>query len=477
MTLGRGIFNRTKPVPSAMPGHGAERMNQARSYFRATNRPLAIWGFLLLVGALVAQLLPPVIRSNNVFNGGSTILLGLYSLIGFLFLRNSFRITFPIFVLGLIQIWSAATVFLGPPVLALDVKLGRNIWWPTFVMMPYLAAFVLCAIDTRWRSRLLNFILGVALVCAVVGLMQFLKLPGMDRLTNLYVNLDDLATFGLESRSHGLSTHPYHLSAQCILGMGIVASNLMTRKLKTTEILMYAILSSGLIVAQARSFYIAWAVLTLITVIMIYKRDKAQFFKVCSVMAAVIVLLVVIFPEKLSYGLSGKNTINEGRMSQWMRADELSAEFPITGIGPKETVFGSGKDLSGGGRWWTLYTESGYRMARVSGGFIELGLLILLVLSSLYLSFKVAGDSDADPVRRRAAFAGVYYVTALGVGLYITNILENELMTYYGLTLAALIAPQVAEVWKYHRDKERNSLRRLVAGRRTLSLKGKRGTA
>lgn len=474
--VGRGILNRTRPTSVAGIGHGTERASMARNYFRAMNRPLAVWGCVLLFGALIAQLMPPVIRANNVFNGALTFALGLYALIGFLFLRNSFRITFPIFLLGLIQIWIVCTVFLGPPVLALDVKLGRNLWWPTFVMMPYLAAFVLCTIDVRWRARLLNFILWVSLFSAFVGLLQFFKVPGIQAITSLYVDLEGLTTFGLEQRSHGLSTHPYHLSAQCILGIGIVASNLINRKLTTAEILMYAVLSAGLVVAQARSFYIAWAVLTIVTLGLIFWRDKAQFFKVFSLMTAVVLLLVVVFPEKLSYGLSGKNTINEGRMAQWERADELSAQFPITGIGPKETVFGSGKDFSGGGRWWTLYTESGYRMSRVSGGFIELGLLILLVLSSMYLTIKVSRDKNAENFRRRAAFAGIYYMLALGVGLYITNIIENELMTYYGLVLAALVAPLTSEIWKSHQEREKNTIRSLVAGRQARVLKARQSS-
>jgi|GEM_PF-6835767 len=469
MVRGQGLFRKTRPSPVVTPGHGAEQLNATRLYFRSANRPLAIWGAVLLLGALLAQLLPPVIRANNVFNGGLTITLGLYSLIGFLFLRNSFRLTLPVFILGLIQIWIVATVFLGPTILALDVKLGRNIWWPTFVMMPYFAAFVLCTIDVRWRDRILSFILGVSCFCAFVGLMQFFKLPGMESITNLYVNLEDLATYGLEQRSHGLSTHPYHLSAQCILGLGIVSSHLMYRSLKMWEIWAYALLSAGLVVAQARTFYIIWALLTIVTLCFIFWRNKAQFFKVFSVMAFVVVALVVVFPEKLSYGLSNKNTINEGRMEQWERADDLSAQFPVTGIGPKETVFGSGKDLSGGGRWWTLYTESGYRMSRVSGGYIELTLLISLVLSCLYLSFKVAKNPNVEEARRRAAFAGVYYMIALGVGLYITNIIENELMTYYGLVLAGVIAPRAKEIWVAQTSKRRK-LHRLVADRRTLPL-------
>ena len=116
------------------PGYGSAQLTLRQNYFKAGNRPLAIGGALLVITALIVQLTPPVIRSSNVFNGLVSAALALYVLVGFLYLRNSFRITFPIFVLGLIQVWIASTVFLGPQIFALEMKLGRNIWWPAFIM-------------------------------------------------------------------------------------------------------------------------------------------------------------------------------------------------------------------------------------------------------------------------------------------------------------------------------------------------------
>lgn len=435
------------PAPLT-PGQGSKTMASAQNYFRGLNRPLVIGGSVLLLGALLAQLVPPAIRSSNVFNGLLSACLGVFSIIGFLFLRTKFRITAPAFILALIQIWIVVTVFLGPTVFTLELKLGRNIWWPAFVLMPYLAAFVMVAIEPRFRQRLLNFMLGVCAFAAFIGVLQFIKFPGTYQLSMLYNDFITLKELGLDKRSHGLSTHPFHLSAQCILGCGIIASNLLFRKLTVWEVALYALLSAGLIVAQARSFYAVWVIITLITLGLIFVRSKPQFLVILCLMGGIIVGIVGAFPEQLSYGLSGKNTINEGRMGQWMRADYLSNEYPITGIGPKETVFGSGKDRTGGGRWWTLYTESGYRMSRVSGGIIGLSLLLSLVLTSIYLSFRVFIDPNVDPDRRRAAFAGFYYMIAMSIGLYITNIVENELITYYGMALAGIVAPQMGEVFR-----------------------------
>ena len=463
----KALFNRQRLTSALEPGYGARKFSEARSFYHAVNKPLVISGSILVIGALLVQLLPPVIRSSNVFNGAVTACLALYSLIGFLFLRNSFRVTFPILVLGLIQIWIVATIFLSPQVFGLELKLGRNIWWPSFVMMPYFAAFILVALDQRWRERLLSFLLIICVFTALVGILQFLKFPGTQTLSNWYVDLEDLKTFGLEKRSHGLSTHPFHLSAQCIMGLGIVAGNLLFRKLKPVEIFYYAVLSAGLIVAQARTFYIAWAIVTLVTMGLLLWRSKPQFFAILGLISVVLIGLIVAFPEQLSYGLSGKNTISEGRMQQWNRADELSSLYPLTGIGPKETVFGSGKDFSGSGRWWTLYTESGYRMSRVSGGYIGLGLMILMVISCSWLALRVTIQKNADEVRRRAAFAGTYFMFAMAIGLYITNIVENELMTYYGLVLAALVSPQIGEIWKTRKRRNIRTLKRLTVNRET----------
>lgn len=452
-------------------GQGVQGMSSHRAYYRALNKPLAVGGSFLLIAALVAQLLPPTVRSSNVFNGLLAGSLGLFSLVGLLFLRNKFRISFTAFILAMIQIWIVVTVFIGPTVFGLELKLGRNIWWPLFVLMPYMAAFVLVALDVRWRERMLRFMLGVCVFTAFVALLQFLKFPGTFYLSTLYTDLEGLKAFGLDKRSHGLSTHPFHLSAQCILGCGIVASKLLFRKLKVLEILYYAILSSGLVVAQARSFYVVWALITIITVVMLFRRHPVQGISILCIMGALIGGVIVAFPKQMSYGLSGKNTIVEGRQAQWMRADYLSGEYPVTGIGPKETVFGSGTDLSGGGRWWSLYTESGYRMSRVSGGFVGLGLVLLLVLSTLYLSFRVFRDPNAEPMRRRAAFAGFYFTIAIGIGMYITNIVENELITYYGMALAGLVAPQMSEVFKGQMGRTSKYLKRFAQARERLPVK------
>lgn len=455
---------------SLSPGYGSKAM-AAQTYFRGLNRPLAIGGTLLLIGALLAQLIPPSIRANNIFNGAVAGSLGLYSIVGFLFLRTKFRITTPAFILALIQVWIAVTVFISPQVFSLEMKIGRNLWWPAFILMPYLVAFVLVAIEPRFRPRLLNFIMIVCGITAFIGVLQFIKFPGTYQLSMLYTDLNSLgmADQGLENRSHGLSTHPFHLAAQCILGCGIVASQLLFRRLSSWEVFLYALLSAGVIVAQARSFYVAWLVVTLITLVLVFLRSKPQFVVILCLFVSLVASLVLAFPQQLSYGLGGKNTIKEGRMEQWIRSDELSDRYPLTGVGPKETVFGSGKDRSGGGRWWTPYTESGYRMSRVSGGIVGLSLLILLVLSTIYLAQKVARDESADPDRRRAAFAGCYYMIAVGVGLYITNMVESEVVTYYGMALAGIAAPQIGEVFRSNRGRAKLYQKRMASARERLS--------
>jgi hypothetical protein len=241
------------------------------------------------------------------------------------------------------------------------------------------------------------------------------------------------------------------------------------RKLSALDIFYYMVLSGGLVVAQARSFYIAWILVTVITMALILRRDLGQFLIIISIMITLISSLIMLFPEQMSYGISGKNTIAEGRMAQWIRADELSERFPITGIGPKETVFGSGTDLSGGGRWYSLYTESGYRMGRVSGGFIGLSLIVILMATSLFLAFQVLRDKGADQIRRRGAFASFYFLIAISIGLYITNIFENELMTFYGMTLAAIVAPQLHEIYKAQRNKRGVLVARIARARARMA--------
>lgn len=428
-------------------------MGGARTYFKGLNGPLIVVGSVLVFAALALQLLPPGIRSNNVFNGIVAVALCFFSFIGFLFLRSKFRITMPVFILSLIQIWIVITVFLGPQVFMTELKLGRNIWWPSFVLMPYFATFVMVALEPRFRERLFKFILGVCVVSAAIAVLQFFRFPGMYQLFTYYIKAEYLVVQDIGIRFHGLTTHPFHLAAQCILGCGLVASNLLFRRLTPWEVFLYALFSAGVVVAQSRTFYVSWALLTIYTLVLVFLRNKPQFLVIVCMMGALVAGLVVTFPEQLSYGLGNKNTIREGRMTQWNRADDLSSQFPVTGIGPKETVFGSGKDFMGGGRWVTYYTESGYRMSRVSGGFFGLFLLISLVGTIMFISWRMYRDKSISQIRRQAAFAGFYYIIALAIGLYITNIVESEVITYYGMALAAIVAPQMGEVYRSARGR------------------------
>jgi len=85
------------------------------------------------------------------------------------------------------------------------------------------------------------------------------------------------------------------------------------------------------------------------------------------------------------------------------------------------------------------------------------------------LSFQVLRDKAADPMRRRAAFAGFCFMIAIAIGLYITNIFENELMTYYGMTVAAIVAPQVHEIFKSQRNRRSAYVVRLAQARERMA--------
>ena len=85
------------------PAYGTLTVAGSRPYFRSVNKPLVVGGSVLIIGALLAQLLPPAIRSNIVVNGVIAGMLGLYSVIGFLHLRNKFRMSTPAIILGFVH--------------------------------------------------------------------------------------------------------------------------------------------------------------------------------------------------------------------------------------------------------------------------------------------------------------------------------------------------------------------------------------
>src|SRR6185503_1126344 len=169
-------------------------------------------------------------------------------------------------------VWNRiAFVIVAPQIVPYGI-LGRHLYWPILLALPYFVLGSIIILDPSWRTRALKILFWFSFLSALVGIAQFLRVPGFAALQAYYsplsISRDFFGDVPNLYRAVGLSTHPFILAAQCIFGMELIGSNLLYRKLFPIEIFSFVIFLGALFVAQSRAYY-ASAVILLIVVLVL----------------------------------------------------------------------------------------------------------------------------------------------------------------------------------------------------------------
>jgi O-antigen ligase len=298
------------------------------------------------------------------------------------------------------------------------------------------------------------------MVSAVIGIAQFLRIPGFAALQAYYSPLSTRLDFWGDApnlyRAVGLTMHPYVLAAQCIFGMALIGSNLLQRKLFPQEIFSFVIFLGALFVAQSRAYYASALLLLIVVLVLMYRRDKVVFFSSIAAMAVCGILIVTVFPKRLEYGFRGSTLTQSGRLERWDAPIRAVHEFPLSGVGPNQALFGNeGRNAMLENRRRLEYPENGYRMVLGTMGLPGLSIMLAGLFGSLFLAVKVVRNRSAELLQRRMAFVGGLYVVSILIALNITNLFENELLTYLGVCTAAICLPDVGKAFQSVRSKRR----------------------
>lgn len=447
--IGSGHVNPGTKTVSSPIGSRLGRSGEGprtRAYEQKRNRPVLVLGQAFFVILTITMAFPIYLRNTQQFTALYVAISLFYVLLAAGITRQIVRPLFPVTIILCIQVWMIICYLaVSPYVVPLPI-VGRHLYWPILTILPYFALGSICLIDPSFREKALKILFYFCLINALVGIGQFLRLPGFHALQVFFspgsMGLDYFGDMPNQYRAVGFTLHPYHLAAQCIFGMAVIGSNLLTRKLRTTEVISLALFLSATFVAQSRAYYATGALTVVVLMVLMFRRDKPLFLWGTAVLALAAMALVVFFPERLSYGISGQNTIQFGRLDRWRAAADLVREFPITGIGPSTDLFGN-DTLDLPTRRNLLYTENGYRMLAGTAGIPGLILLIVGLAGSFLLSVKAARDQSKSILYRRMGFVGALYVTSIGVALMITNMFEYELLTFLGICTAAIMIPEL----------------------------------
>src|SRR5688572_22290851 len=434
--------------------------NWAESYAQQRNRPVLLLGYGVFFFVTLSLLVPPYMRNTQQFTSAYVLLCSLYTLLAIGVARAFVRPVFPIAILLTLQVWNLVAFAIVAPQIVPYAILGRHLYWPTLLALPYFVLGSIIILDPSWRTRAIKILFWFSMISALVGIAQFLRVPGFAALQAYYSPLSIRQDFWGDVpnlyRAVGLSMHPYILAAQCIFGMALIGSNLLHRKLFPLEIFSFVIFLGALFVAQSRAYYASAIILLVVVLVLMYRRDKVVFFSSIAAMAVCGILLITVFPKRLEYGFRGSTLAQSGRLEVWEAPIRAVREFPLSGVGPNPTLFGNeGRNVMLENRRRLEYPENGYRMVLGTMGLPGLAIMLVGLFGSLILAIKVVRNKSAELLQRRMAFVGGLYVVSILVALNITNLFENELLTYLGVCTAAICLPDVGKAFHSARTKRK----------------------
>lgn len=428
-------------------------------YATRRNKSLLTIGSYLFLGITASLLLPLTIRNTQQFTIVYVVLSFAFTLLSLLSTRVFPRQAFPALILMGMQVWTVITFLIIQPAVMTEQSLGRHLYWPILLCLPYFVLSSICTLDSSYRQKALKVLFWMCFVSAAIGIGQFLRLPGFQTIQNFYSpktqGVDWFGDTPHAFRAVGLTLHPYLLAAQSIFGIALIGSNLLERKLKTHEVFSLAVFMGALFMAQSRTFYASGALLCLVLLVLLFRRDKPMFVWAVSLFAVFGFIVVGVFSSRLEYGVAGPSIMESGRIAKWQAAAQVIRDNPVTGIGPNMDIYGNKGLVTLSGRRGLEYTENGYRMIAATAGIPGLVILIAGLVGSLYISLRIVLKTYVEGLQRRMAFICVFYVISLAVALNISNLVEHELMTFLGMCVAAIAYPPVV----YHYKGARHGLK------------------
>jgi hypothetical protein len=444
----------TKVIGSRL---GGRKMDLA-TYAQRRNRPVLLLGHGLFFFITMAMLLPLTIRNTQQFTMSYVILSALYALLAIGVSRSFVRPVFPIAILLGLQVWNLVTYLVVSPQVIMFPILGRHLYWPILLVLPYFVLGSIIMLDPGWREKAIRILFWFCMISALVGLAQFLRIPGFHAIQAFYsptaIAEDFFGNTPNLYRAVGLTLHPYLLAAQCLFGMALIGSNLLYRKIKPWEILSFVIFLSALFVAQSRAYYVSGALTVIVLLVLLYKRDKPMFVASVTSMTLCAVFLMAVFGSRLEYGTKGQGLAESGRLERWAAVAGIVEEFPVTGVGPNTRLFGN-DTLKLPNRRNLTYPENGYRMILGTMGVPGLFLLLVGLVGSFVIAVRVATKSFSDTIQRRMGLVGALYVMSIAIAMNITNMFEHELLTFLGVCAVAIGLPDVGKAFQSARTKRK----------------------
>lgn len=371
---------------------------------------------------------------------GYLTLNALYLFISALRGKLPLRLSPSVFLLLLIYFWGVFCSFYANLTLGREIEMGRVYWYAVEHAVPFFVASSLVSQNSLMRRHILGLLFITFSISCVVGILQFMRIPPFIALSRLYTYkaIDNWDSVG-GLRAIGLTWHPRIFSIQAIFCLAIAVDRFVKSQGKSKYLVLMVMFSTCVIASQARQFIPALALLWIYVFIKLYRYNIRSAALMLIILFACAVVGILFAGKRLAYSfqsttLSSDASYNYRAEHNWIQADNIVKQFPLTGIGPDKVMFlGPNSDFHDK---WTdgKLMESAYRVFVAMYGLPGL-VLLLVFFAALVWQASVSLRSKDDDVTS-ASIALLFTAISISVSCYASNVFDE----YQSIPLLMLIS-------------------------------------
>ncbi len=362
-------------------------------------------------------------------------------LVGSLLLRLPLRLPVAGTFLAILMTWSGATTLFA------NGDIGRALYSPVqyYVLWGFFPIFIYTAVEMGVNlSPKIRKIIVVPwlLSLAISGLIGYLQVAGV----GFALSLSPTGAFGDVFRPTGLTDYTFMLGMQGVFGVAIVGARLRERNLSVGEWVAVGFFMSVILVAQYRSLYYTGIALTAVIILVLqFKRDKRKGFVMTGLGVASILLPILLFPQKFTYGMRGSvnDPALQARYLSWEQLKPVLAARPFTGIGADQSLMIS-TGVAAIDKYSGTVIDNFYRMVLICYGYTG-GLFMIVTLLAMGIGLFMRYDSSRAPEVKSYTIAGlIVFAAILGVSMTGNSFVYRQ-VSYSFAILLALGAPSWRE--------------------------------
>lgn len=353
--------------------------------------------------------------------------------VGSLLLRLPIRLPVAGNLFALLMLWAVATTLWA------NGDLGRSLYGPMeyYVIWGFYPIFIYIAVDqgVYLSPNIRKIIVAPWLASlALSGIVAFGQIAG----SGFARGLSPTQQFGEIFRPTGLTDYTFMLGLQGVFGIAIIGGQLKRRDLKLWEWAGVAFFALVILIAQYRSLYYTGILLTgLILLGIQFRRNRAKGIALGLAGVAGILVPLLLFPEKLAYGLRGADgdLALQARYDSWQQLGPILRARPLTGIGADANLM-INSGIANIDHYAGTIIDNFYRMVLVCYGYMG-GLLLVLVVGALVAGIFMRFDSTRAPEVKAYTLAGMIAMAALlGVSMTGNSFMYRQVNFQFAVLLA-----------------------------------------